>query len=143
MQVHARPLPGSASSPTSPGVPSAKAASAGFQVGTPGPTGCGTALAELVSSAGTVQATGRELLHLIGCGRAFLAGKGLKKGDRCVLLSQNSTRWIAMDLAVMAEGLIAVPFYVRQAPAQPQPSAVQIPQPREPSPEERRLINAY
>src|ERR1019366_7931276 len=33
--------------------------------------------------------------------------------------------------------------YVRQAPASPQPAAVQIPQPREPSPEERRLSNAY
>ena len=33
--------------------------------------------------------------------------------------------------------------YVRQAPTPPQPAPVQIPQPREPSPEERRLINAY
>ena len=67
---------------------------------------------------GTVQVTGGEFLRLIAQGRAFLAGKDLKKGDRCVLLAQNSIRWVAMDLAIMAEGLIAVPMYSRQAPAE-------------------------
>jgi long-chain acyl-CoA synthetase len=47
--------------------------------------------------------------------RAFLASRGLKKGDRCVLLASNSIRWIATDLAIMAEGLIVVPLYSRQA----------------------------
>ena len=69
-------------------------------------------------SRGTVQVTGRELLELIGRARAFLASKGLKKGDRCALLAQNSIRWVAMDLAILAEGLIAVPLYARQAPAE-------------------------
>src|SRR5579862_1430409 len=69
-------------------------------------------------SRGTVQATGGKLLKLIGCARAFLSGKGLKKGDRVALLAPNSIRWVAMDLAVMAEGLIAVPLYSRQAPAE-------------------------
>jgi len=64
---------------------------------------------------GTVQVTGAELLKLVSRARAFLAGKGLKKGDRCALLAQNSIRWVAMDLAIMAEGLIAVPLYARQA----------------------------
>jgi long-chain acyl-CoA synthetase len=67
---------------------------------------------------GTVQVTGSELLRLIAQGRAFLAGKGLKKGDRCALLAANGVRWIAMNLAIMAEGLIAVPLYSRQAPAE-------------------------
>ena len=64
---------------------------------------------------GTVQVTGGELLKLISRARAFLAGKGLHQGDRCALLAQNSIRWVAMDLAIMAEGLIVVPLYARQA----------------------------
>jgi long-chain acyl-CoA synthetase len=62
--------------------------------------------------------TGGALLELIREARTFLASKGLKKGDRCGLLAPNSIRWVAMDLAIMAEGLIAVPLYSRQAPAE-------------------------
>jgi long-chain acyl-CoA synthetase len=62
--------------------------------------------------------TGSELLELIRKARTFLATKGLKKGDRCGLLAANSIRWVAMDLAAMAEGLIVVPLYFRQAPAE-------------------------
>jgi long-chain acyl-CoA synthetase len=62
--------------------------------------------------------TGGELLKLIQQGREFLATKGLKKGDRCGLLAANSIRWVAMDLALMAEGLIVVPLYSRQAAAE-------------------------
>ena len=50
--------------------------------------------------------------------RAFLARRGLKKGDRCALLAHNSIDWVALDLAIMAEGLIVVPLYARQAPAE-------------------------
>jgi long-chain acyl-CoA synthetase len=63
-------------------------------------------------------ATGGELLELIRQARGFLASKGLKKGDRCALLANNSIEWVAMDLAIMAEGLIVVPLYARQAPAE-------------------------
>jgi long-chain acyl-CoA synthetase len=62
--------------------------------------------------------TGAELLELIRKARTFIASKGLKKGDRCGLLAANSIRWVAMDLAIMAEGLIVVPLYSRQAPAE-------------------------
>jgi long-chain acyl-CoA synthetase len=62
--------------------------------------------------------TGTELLALIEKARNFLASKKLKKGDRCGLLAANSIRWIAIDLAAMAEGLIVVPLYFRQAPAE-------------------------
>ncbi len=62
--------------------------------------------------------TGGELLELIRKARTFLAAKGLKKGDRCGLLAANSIRWMAVDLAAMAEGLIVVPLYSRQAPAE-------------------------
>ena len=62
--------------------------------------------------------TGSELLELIRKARTFIASKGLKKGDRCGMLAANSIRWVAMDLALMAEGLIVVPLYSRQAPAE-------------------------
>ncbi|HZQ94133.1 MAG TPA: AMP-binding protein [Candidatus Sulfotelmatobacter sp.] len=59
--------------------------------------------------------TGAELLALVHRARTFLASKGLTKGERCGLLAANSIRWIAMDLAATAEGLIVVPLYYRQA----------------------------
>jgi long-chain acyl-CoA synthetase len=62
--------------------------------------------------------TGPELLELVHRARTFLASKGLKKGDRCGILAANSIRWIAMDLSAMAEGLMVVPLYSRQAPAE-------------------------
>ena len=62
--------------------------------------------------------TGGELLELVGKARTFIASRGLKRGDRCGLLAANSIRWVATDLALMAEGLIVVPLYSRQAPAE-------------------------
>jgi long-chain acyl-CoA synthetase len=66
----------------------------------------------------TVSCTARQLLDQVQVARAYLRRLRLKKGDRCALLAQNSIRWAAMDLAIMAEGLIAVPLYARQAPAE-------------------------
>ncbi|HEY3972899.1 MAG TPA: AMP-binding protein [Candidatus Sulfotelmatobacter sp.] len=65
-----------------------------------------------------VGVTGGEMLELIRKARTFLAARGLKNGDRLGLLAANSVRWIALDLAAMAEGLIVVPLYFRQAPAE-------------------------
>ena len=62
--------------------------------------------------------TGDELLELIRKASTFFASKGLHKGDRCGVLAANSIRWIALDLAAMAEGLIVVPLYSRQAPSE-------------------------
>jgi long-chain acyl-CoA synthetase len=62
--------------------------------------------------------SGNELLELVSKARTFIASKGMKKGDRCGLLAANSIRWVAMDLALMAEGLIVVPLYSRQAPTE-------------------------
>src|SRR5579872_6084062 len=62
--------------------------------------------------------TGAEFLELIRKARTFLAARGLKRGDRCALLGANSIRWMALDLAAMAEGLIVVPLYFRQSPAE-------------------------
>jgi long-chain acyl-CoA synthetase len=62
--------------------------------------------------------TGNELIELVRKARTFVASKGFHKGDRCGVLAANSIRWVAMDLALMAEGLIVVPLYSRQAPAE-------------------------
>src|SRR5437870_4384351 len=62
--------------------------------------------------------TGKGLLMQVSQARRFLAGKGLHKGDRCALLAHNCVEWVAMDLAIMAEGLIVVPLYSRQASAE-------------------------
>jgi long-chain acyl-CoA synthetase len=76
-----------------------------------------TILVEL-RDGGEVAFNGRQLSESVGKARAFIADKGLKRGDRCVLLAHNSVDWVATDLAIMAEGLIVVPLYARQAPAE-------------------------
>ena len=77
-----------------------------------------TSLLQELGGGKSVSATGTELAALIQRARAFLRTQGLKKGDRCALLAPNSIRWVAMDLAIVAEGLIAVPLYARQAPGE-------------------------
>src|SRR5271155_4577310 len=67
---------------------------------------------------GLVVATGAELRAQIEIARAFFRSVGLQKGDRCVLLAPNSIRWVAADMALMAEGVIAVPLNTRQTPAE-------------------------
>jgi long-chain acyl-CoA synthetase len=62
----------------------------------------------------TVSVTGGDLLAMAGRARAFLRTRGLQRGDRCALLAPNSVRWAALDLAMMAEGLIVVPLDPRQ-----------------------------
>jgi long-chain acyl-CoA synthetase len=57
-----------------------------------------------------------QLLELIERARACLRQAGLQPGDRCGLLGPNSTHWVAFNLALMAEGIIVVPLYLRQAP---------------------------
>lgn len=65
-----------------------------------------------------VSVTGGEFLAMVQQARNFLLARGMKKGDRCALLAPNSLRWAALDLAMMAEGIIVVPLYARQAPAE-------------------------
>jgi long-chain acyl-CoA synthetase len=59
---------------------------------------------------------GPGLLKQVAQARTLLATKDLRHGDRVGLLAHNSIEWVAMDLAIMAEGLIVVPLYARQAP---------------------------
>ena len=75
----------------------------------------GTTFLQEVSGGKGPSATGGELLSLITEAHTFLRTTHLKRGDRCALHAANSLKWIALDLAIMAEGLIAVPLYSRQA----------------------------
>src|SRR5579862_8304 len=67
---------------------------------------------------GNRTANGSELLAQFKAARNFLRQSSLAKGDRCALIAPNSIRWAALDLAIIAEGLIAVPMYARQAPTE-------------------------
>jgi long-chain acyl-CoA synthetase len=62
-----------------------------------------------------IEISGKELLEEIQRGRSYIRKFGLLAGDRCVLLGANSIRWVAVDLALMAEGIVVVPLYARQA----------------------------
>jgi len=77
-----------------------------------------TVILQELHDGGTVAVSGREFLDLVGKARTFLASRELKKGDRVALLANNGINWVALDLAMMAEGLIVVPLYARQAPAE-------------------------
>src|ERR1700736_1764497 len=59
--------------------------------------------------------TGRGLLAQVQRGRSYVRKFGLVAGDRCALLGANSIQWVTVNLALMAEGIIAVPLYSRQA----------------------------
>jgi len=65
-----------------------------------------------------VSVTGRELLDQVQLVRTFIRTSGVQQGDRCALLAPNSIRWAVFHLALMAEGVIVVPLYSRQAPAE-------------------------
>jgi long-chain acyl-CoA synthetase len=65
-----------------------------------------------------VSVTGKELLEQVRRVRTYFRSAGLQPGDRCALLASNSIRWAVFDLALMAENLIVVPLYYRQAPAE-------------------------
>lgn len=57
-----------------------------------------------------------RLLHMVAQARGHLRHAGVSPGDRVALLAPNSARWIAADLAILAEGAIVVPLYSRQDP---------------------------
>jgi long-chain acyl-CoA synthetase len=65
-----------------------------------------------------VSVSGRELLEQVQRVRAHLRRTGLQPGERCALLAPNSVRWVAFNLALLAEGIVVVPLYARQAPAE-------------------------
>lgn len=59
---------------------------------------------------------GGRLLAMANEARGTLRASGVGPGDRVALLAPNSARWVAADLAILAEGAIVVPMYARQAP---------------------------
>lgn len=65
-----------------------------------------------------VSVTGRELLERVAGFRGYLRSAGLGPGERCALLAPNSIHWAALDLAMMAEGIVVVPLYARQSAAE-------------------------
>src|SRR5580704_2463008 len=65
-----------------------------------------------------VSVSGRELLDQVQRVRGHLRRTGLQPGERCALLAPNSARWVAFNLALLAEGIIVVPLYARHAPAE-------------------------
>ena len=71
-----------------------------------------------VHESGLVSTSCRQLCEAVTQVRSVLQEAGLQRGDRCALLAPNSSRWVAVDLAIMAEGGIVVPLYARQAPAE-------------------------
>lgn len=65
-----------------------------------------------------VPTTGARLLADTARLRGFLRSAGVKPGDRVAMLAPNSARWVAADLAILAEGAIVVPLYSRQDPGE-------------------------
>lgn len=65
-----------------------------------------------------VSVSGRELLEQVQRVRAHLRRTAVQPGERCALLAPNSARWVAFNLALLAERIIVVPLYARQAPAE-------------------------
>ncbi|MDQ3032326.1 MAG: AMP-binding protein [Myxococcota bacterium] len=63
-----------------------------------------------------VPTRGGRLREMIEQARHALRAAGVSKGDRVVLIAPNSARWVACDLAILAEGATCVPMYARQAP---------------------------
>ena len=59
--------------------------------------------------------TSFQLLTWINEARKKIKLAGLLPGNRCVLLGNNSSHWVAINLAIMAEGGIVVPLYPRHA----------------------------
>jgi long-chain acyl-CoA synthetase len=71
-----------------------------------------------IRNGGVHAVSGNEFLRLVQRARVFFTARGLKPGDRCALIAANSIHWAAADLAMMADGLIVVPMYARQAHAE-------------------------
>ena len=61
-----------------------------------------------------VSKSGAELLRMVEIARQWLRSTGMQPDERCGLIAANSIHWIALDLALMAEGIVVVPLYYRQ-----------------------------
>jgi long-chain acyl-CoA synthetase len=59
--------------------------------------------------------TGAQLLQQVRRAQEWIRRRNFSPGDRVAIVGPNSMRWIAIDLALMVEGLVVVPLYHRQA----------------------------
>ena len=64
------------------------------------------------------QITAKELWRDVARARRCLREAGLYSGDRCAIIAPNSPAWVAADIAMLAEGIVSVPLYSRQTPAE-------------------------
>ena len=53
----------------------------------------------------------QELHRRVGRLHLELARAGIRKGDRCALLSENRWEWAVADFAMMTAGIVSVPLY--------------------------------
>ncbi|MEZ4704301.1 MAG: AMP-binding protein [Bdellovibrionota bacterium] len=74
----------------------------------------GKALLVQVQRDQLVPTSNQQMVQWISSARKQLQDKGIAKGDRVVLLSDNSPQWVACDLAIISLGAITVPLYPRQ-----------------------------
>ena len=65
-----------------------------------------------------VSVSSSQLRSLVERGRHWLRAANIRPGGRCGLIAANSIHWIAIDLALMAEGIVVVPLYYRQTAAE-------------------------
>jgi long-chain acyl-CoA synthetase len=64
------------------------------------------------------QVTAKELLASAARVRRVFQEMGLRAGDRCGIVAPNSPAWVAADIAMLSEGIVSVPLYSRQTPAE-------------------------
>jgi long-chain acyl-CoA synthetase len=64
-----------------------------------------------------VRKTATEMHHDILAAASALRGFGIKAGDRVALTGLNSTRYLALDLAIGLVGAVSVPLYYTSPPA--------------------------
>jgi long-chain acyl-CoA synthetase len=62
--------------------------------------------------------SGRELVDAVRDASLGLAGRGMKRGDRIALLSENRPEWLIVDFAVLTAGAVTVPIYPTLSPDQ-------------------------
>ncbi len=67
----------------------------------------------LLLRCGEGSTTAGSLARRIARARGRLRAEGVRAGDRVALIGDNGADWIALDLAIMAEGALAVPLYAR------------------------------
>ena len=53
----------------------------------------------------------QDLYRRVGRLQLELARAGIRKGDRCALLSENRWEWAVADFAMMTAGIVSVPLY--------------------------------